>query len=112
MAGVDYYPLIFRAVLRLPGNTRKGRLELYDHARKTLAAQPIPAPEIKGELCALEFAIRAVEKSPLEMFGARGSTVWLVFSIFFLKVLWITDATSMSLHWVIRPWNRRLLPKK
>jgi hypothetical protein len=112
MAGVDYYPLIFRAVLRLPSNTRKARLELYDHARKTLAAQPMPASEIKRELRALEFAIRAVEKSPLEIPGTRGSTAWLVISIFLLKVLWIIDATSMSLHWVIRPWNRRLLPKK
>jgi hypothetical protein len=112
MAGVDYYPLIFRAVLKLPTNSRKARLELYDHARKTLAAQPLSAPEIKREFRALEFAIRAVEKSPLEIPGTRGSTAWLVVSIFFLKVLWAMDVTSMSLHWVIRPWNRRLSPKK
>jgi hypothetical protein len=111
MAGVDYYPLIFEAVLKLPSNTRKARLELYDHARKTLAAQPMPAAEIKRELRALEFAIRAVEKSPLEISGRRGSTAWLVVSMFF-PVLWVMDATSMSIYWVIRPWNRGLLPKK
>jgi hypothetical protein len=111
MADVDYYPLIFRAVLKLPSNTRAARFELYDHARKVLAAQPMPAAEIKRELRALEFAIRAIEKSPLEISGTRGSTAWLVVSIFFLKMLWIMDATSMSLYWVVRPWNRELLPK-
>jgi hypothetical protein len=36
----------------------------------------------------------------------------LILSIFFLKVLWISDATSMSAYWVVRPWNKHLLPTK
>jgi hypothetical protein len=110
MPGVDYYPIISGAVLKLPSNTREARLELYEHARKTLTAQPMPAAEIKRELRALEFAIRAVEKSPRQISGARGSMAWLVVSMFF-PILWVMDATSMSFYWVVRPWSRRLLPK-
>jgi hypothetical protein len=107
---VNYYPLIFRAVKRLPSNTRKARLELYDHARKTLAAQPMKKREIKRELRALKQAIRDAERSPDQIPGEHGSTVLLVVSIIFVKVLWVLDATSMSLYWVIRPWNRKLAP--
>ena len=35
----------------------------------------------------------------------------LILSIFF-KVLWISDATSMSAYSVVRPWNKHLLPTK
>lgn len=105
MADVDYYPLILRAVLRLPTNHHDARQDLYAHARKTLAAQPLPKWRIKRELRALNSAIHEVEKSPHEIPGARGSTAALILSIFFLKVLWILDATSMSLPWVVRPWN-------
>jgi hypothetical protein len=112
MARADYYPIIFRAVQKLPSNDRKARLELYDHARRTVSGQSLPAGEIKRELRALEFAIRAVEKSPTEIPGTRGSTPWLIVSIFFLSKLWVQDPTSMSLHWVIRPWNPQLLPQK
>ena len=153
MARADYYPIIFRAVQKLPSNDRKARFELYDHARRTVSGQSLPAGEIKRELRALEFAIRAVEKSPTEIPGTRGSTPWLIVSIFFLSKLWVQDEarriaaniaklpelvgrpqyykgfqflrparsrssvslaspTSMSLHWVIRPWNPQLLPQK
>jgi hypothetical protein len=106
---VNYYPVIFRAVLKLPTNTRQARMELYSHARATLAAQQLSKRDTKRELRALEWAIRNVEKSPDEIPGRRGSTALLVVSIFFLKVLWAFDATSMSLHWVIRPWYRPLV---
>jgi hypothetical protein len=105
----DYYPLIFRAVSQLPSNTRKARQALYDRARTALAAQPISESQIKRELRALEWAIRSVEKSPHEIPGTRGSTALLIISIIFLGRLWVLDPTSMSLHWVIRPWSRLLI---
>jgi hypothetical protein len=105
----DYYPVIFRAVSQLPSNTRKTRRVLYDRARTALAAQPISESQIKRELRALELAIRSVEKSPNEIPGTRGSTGGLIISIVFFKVLWVLDPTSMSLHWVVRPWNRLLI---
>jgi hypothetical protein len=45
----------------VPTNSRKARLELYDHARKTLAAQPLSASEIKRELRALEPCLDLIE---------------------------------------------------
>ena len=47
-----------------------------------------------------------------EIPGARASTASLILSIVFLKVLWISDPTSMSAYWVARPWNKHLLPAK
>jgi hypothetical protein len=108
----EYYPLIFRAVSRLPSNDRPARQEVYDRARAALAAQPLPAKRIKREMRALEADIRSVEKSPHVIPGARGSTTLLVVSVFFFKILWVLDPTSMSLHWVIRPWCRLLKPAK
>ncbi len=108
MGAVNYYPVIFRAVSRLPSNTRKDRRELYAQARKALTVNT----GSKREHDALEWAIRAVEKSPNEIPGTRASTASLVVSIFFLKVLWISDPTSMSAYWVVRPWNKLLLPEK
>jgi hypothetical protein len=108
MGGVNYYPVIFRAVSRLPSNTPKARREVYEQARKALAAHT----DSKREHNALEWTIRAVEKSPREIPGARASTASLVLSIVFLKVLWISDPTSMSAYWVVRPWNKHLFPAK
>jgi hypothetical protein len=102
----NYYPVIFRAVSKLPANTREGRMELYGRARAALAAQSLPKRETKRELRALEWAIRHVEKSPKEIPGARGSTVLLVLTIFFFRTPWIVDPTSTSLYWVVRPWYR------
>jgi hypothetical protein len=108
MAAANYYPVIFRAVSGLPSNTHAARLGLYGQARKALAAQPLSKRELKRELRALEHAIREVERSPDQIPGERGSTPALVFSIFFLKMLWASDPTSMALYWVIRPWNDHL----
>jgi hypothetical protein len=108
MGAVNYYPVIFRAVSRLPSNTPKARRELYTQAREALAAHT----NSKVEHNALEWAIRAVERSPKEIPGTRASTASLILSIFFLKVLWIADPTSMSAYWVVRPWNKHLLPAK
>jgi hypothetical protein len=108
MGAVNYYPVIFHAVSRLPSNTPKARRELYAQARKALAAHT----DAKREHNALELAIRAVEKSPKEIPGTRASTAYLILSIFFLKVLWISEPTSMSAYWVVRPWNKHLLPTK
>jgi hypothetical protein len=85
--------LIFRAVSRLPSNTRETRLEVYNRARKTLAAHPMAKREVKRELRALEWAIRDVERSPHEIPGTRGSTAVLILSIFFLKAIWAADPT-------------------
>jgi hypothetical protein len=98
--------LVFRAVSRLPSNTQKARREVYARARTALAVHT----DAKREHNALEWAIRAVEKSPKKIPGTRASTASLVLSIFFLKVLWISDPTSMSAYWVVRPWNKHLLP--
>jgi hypothetical protein len=46
--------------------------------------------------------IGAVESRPNEISGARASTASLILSIFFLKVLWISDPTSMCANWVAR----------
>jgi hypothetical protein len=108
MGAVNYYPVLFRAVSRLPSNTPKARAELYEQARKALATHT----NAKREHNVLEWAIRAVEKSPNEIPGTRASTVSLLLSIFFLKVLWISDSTSMSAYWVVRPWNKHLSPMK
>jgi hypothetical protein len=108
MGAVNYYPVIFRAVSRLPNNTPKSRLEVHSKARMALATHT----DAKAEHKALEWAIRAVEKSPREIPGSRASTPSLILSIFFLKMLWISDPTSMSAYWVVRPWNKHLSPPK
>lgn len=101
----NYYSLIFRAVSKLPSNTPKARRGIYERARKALAAQTDAKPEHN----ALERAIRAVEKSPHEIPGTRGPTWLLLLSIFFLGNLWLLDSTCMSVFWVVRPWNKKLM---
>jgi hypothetical protein len=105
---VNYYPLLFQAISRLPSNTRETRREVYARARAALVAQPLIESEIKRELRALERSIRDIEASPYQIPGTRASAGLLVLSILVLKVLWISEPTSMSVYWVIRPWNRHL----
>jgi hypothetical protein len=63
----DFYPLLLRAVSQLAVNDPPERQDLYDHARKILAAQlrrldPLPsASAIIHEHTALESAIRQLE---------------------------------------------------
>ena len=63
----DYYPLLERAVSRLPASTREGRQALYDRARNALLTQmrnvtPPPAPDdIDREEKALTEAIARLE---------------------------------------------------
>jgi hypothetical protein len=68
----NFFPLLARAVSRLAIDSRQGRQELYDHARKILVAQlnrrdpHPPASLIVHEQAALEMAIHRVEaESPL-----------------------------------------------
>jgi hypothetical protein len=105
---VNYYPLLFQAISRLSINTRGTRREIYARARAALVAQPLTESEIKRELRALERSIRDIETSPYQIPGTRASSGLLILSILVLKVLWISDPTSMSGYWVIRPWNRHL----
>jgi hypothetical protein len=69
---------------------------LYGQARKALKANA------KREHNALEWASVRLRSRPNEISGARASTASLILSIFFLKVLWIPDPTSMSANWVAR----------
>jgi hypothetical protein len=61
----DYYPVLVRAVSRLPNNNARARKELYERARaiaiEELRRQGKSAPEITREQDALETAIRRVE---------------------------------------------------
>jgi hypothetical protein len=62
---VDYYPVLARAVSRLPDNNAQARQELYKHAR-TIADAKLQdlqrsAPQIMRERAALETVIRRVE---------------------------------------------------
>jgi hypothetical protein len=62
---VDYYPVLARAVSRLPDNSAQARQGLYKHAR-TIADAKLQdlqrsAPQIMRERAALETAIRRVE---------------------------------------------------
>jgi hypothetical protein len=63
----DFYPVIARAVSRLPNNNAQTRQELYEHARTIAAAQlrgqepEKLGAEITRERTALENAIRRVE---------------------------------------------------
>lgn len=109
--GPNYYPTIFRAVSVLPNNTREARRQLYENAREILKTQLAgEAARLTRERGALEYAIQKVEKSPNEIPGARASTILLIASMWF-GGLWMLDATSMSLYWVVRPWSRLLLPQ-
>jgi hypothetical protein len=63
----DFYPLIARAVAKLPQNTDAARRTLYERARNALVAQlrgqtPTPSEStIERELESLEQAIRRIE---------------------------------------------------
>jgi hypothetical protein len=62
---VDYYPILARAVSRLPTNSAQARQELYERARTILFAQlgkqEITALGAVGERVVLETAILKVE---------------------------------------------------
>jgi hypothetical protein len=81
---------------------------LYERARVALAAKT----NDKKQGAALEWAIHAVEKSPHEMPGTRGST-WLpaLSMLIPFAPLWVWDATCMSVYWVVRPWNKNFMPE-
>jgi hypothetical protein len=63
----DYYPVLARAVGKLPNNSALARKEVYASARTIVAAQlraqepPTPGRQIVRELAALETAIRKIE---------------------------------------------------
>ena len=77
-----------------PCSHRRQLRELYGQARKALKANA------KREHNALEWASVRLRSRPNEISGARASTASLILSIFFLKVLWISDPTSKSATWV------------
>jgi hypothetical protein len=73
----DYYPVLARAVSRLPANTAQARLELYGRAR-TIVIDELhrkdsqkSASVIVREQAAFEMAVRRVEA---ESFSGRGQT--------------------------------------
>jgi hypothetical protein len=63
----DYYPILARAVPRLATNNAQARQELYEHARKVLAAQlrrhdpQFSTPETISERIAFEAATLRLE---------------------------------------------------
>jgi hypothetical protein len=63
----DYYPILARAVSRLATNNAQARQELYEHARKVLAAQlrrhdpQFSTPETISERIAFEAATLRLE---------------------------------------------------
>jgi hypothetical protein len=102
----DYYPVIARAVSRLPNDTPEARRTLYDRARMALTAQldEHDQLQIECERRALEAAIHRVENQRRvpEFLAKQPSTALLIASIILLSKLWVLDPTSMSLYWVAR----------
>jgi len=104
-----YCAIIDRAVSQLENKDRQARTALYAKARTILAGKLQGQGLWKRwrERNALDKAIRDVEtrKSKEDRTNQQytpASTASLLFSIFVFPVLWIIDATSMSLYWVAR----------
>ena len=63
----DYYPVIVRAVSRLPSKTDEARHEIYERARTALREAlsnndpPFSEPELANEQAALDACIRVLE---------------------------------------------------
>jgi hypothetical protein len=96
----NYYALISDAVSRLEDKSEEARQAIYAKARTVLAdkLQGYGRRDTQREWKALEKAIRDVEEiyNPTK----AASTISLIASILFLPMLWIMDASSMSLYWI------------
>jgi hypothetical protein len=96
----NYYALISDAVSQLEDKSEEARQAIYVKARNVLAdkLQGYGRRDTQREWKALEKAIRDVEEiyNPAK----AASTISLIASILFLPMLWIMDASSMSLYWI------------
>ena len=104
-----YYAIIEHAVSQLENKDSQSRETLYAQARTILdqKLQGQPDWDAQQERKAFEKAIRDFEgfKKYIHEFAVEpepASTAGLILSIYFLKGLWMLDATSMSLYWVAR----------
>ena len=100
----DYYPVIARAVCRLPSKTDQARYAIYERARTALQENlrthdpPLSPPELATEQFALEAAISRVETEVRR--GAREETTFSVQDLSFI--------VKEFLRWVRKKLNHNI----
>src|SRR6516162_7635857 len=107
----DYYPLLARAVSRLPSKTDEARHAIYERARTALQENlrtyepPLSAPELATEQFALEAAISRVE-TELRRSARQGAGLSLQVLSFILTVKKFIGRAGEKLDYVSSIGNR------
>lgn len=110
----NYGDFLERAISRLPVSNTETRRQLYAltaaalHAHLDKQLPPLTQRRIACEQRAFNRALQQIERSEAakdrdKRQAEKGSTTLLVASLMLCPVLWLGDATAMSVFWVVRP---------